>query len=155
MKQHKTPSFVAEFPLKTTPVNIKHVLGKQVVGLDIGPSVIAGVSATDAILEKFCLSVAKPWKAIHRIQRAMDRSRRAINPQNYDARGVPLKVKHKLASLCAELERRLASKRQHAHGELCNRILRQGNIIKTERLSYRAFQKAFGKSVGCSAPGNK
>jgi hypothetical protein len=34
-----------------------------------------------------------------------------------------------------------------------NRILAQGNVIKLERLSYRAFQKTYGKSVGFRAPG--
>src|SRR5258708_337372 len=29
----------------------------------------------------------------------------------------------------------------------------QGNIIKTEKLSYRAFQKMYGRSVGFRAPG--
>jgi len=144
------------------PLKANRTIGEQVVGLDLGPSEIAGVSQTDAMLEKFCPSVVKPWKAIRRIQRAMDRSRRATNPQNYDNRGVPLKGRHiwkkssryrKLAGQCAGLERRLAAERRRAHGELCNRILGQGNIVKTEKLSYRAFQKMFGKSVGRSAPG--
>lgn len=145
-----------------SPAKAGRTKGEQVVGLDLGPSVLAGVSATDAMLEKFCPSVVKPWKAIRRVQLAMDRSRRTMNPENYDARGVPLKGRRKwkkssrylkLAGLGAELDRRLASERRRAHGELCNRILVQGNIIKTEKLSYRAFQKIFGKSVGRSAPG--
>ncbi|HAA28352.1 MAG TPA: hypothetical protein DCE56_12545, partial [Cyanobacteria bacterium UBA8553] len=36
---------------------------------------------------------------------------------------------------------------------LVNDILRTGDIIKLEKLSYKAFQKLFGKSVGKRAPG--
>jgi hypothetical protein len=36
---------------------------------------------------------------------------------------------------------------------LVNTILRTGNTFKLEKLSYKAFQKLFGKSVGKRAPG--
>jgi hypothetical protein len=36
---------------------------------------------------------------------------------------------------------------------LVNDILRQGNLIQFEKLSYKAFQRQFGKSVGLRAPG--
>jgi putative transposase len=45
-----------------------------------------------------------------------------------------------------ERERRLAAERKRCHGELANRILGQGTTIKTEKLSYRAFQCRFGRS---------
>jgi hypothetical protein len=145
-----------------SPVKAARTVGSGITGLDLGPSVIAAVSETDAIVERFCPSVEKPWKGIRKIQRAMDRSRRATNPENYDSKGVPLKGRRawkksaryrKLAKLNAEMERRLASERKRAHGELCNRILGQGAVVKTEKLSYVSFQKMFGKSVGRSAPG--
>ncbi|MFQ5616796.1 MAG: zinc ribbon domain-containing protein, partial [Anaerolineales bacterium] len=53
----------------------------------------------------------------------------------------------------AELQRKLAAHRRSLHGALINRILAQGNRIKTEKLSYKAFQQMFGKSVGTRAPG--
>jgi putative transposase len=55
-----------------------------VVGLDIGPSNIAAVGHTDAIFEQFCPCVVQPWKELRRIERAMDRSKRANNPQCFD-----------------------------------------------------------------------
>ncbi len=42
---------------------------------------------------------------------------------------------------------RVAAERRRAHGELANRILAQGDQIKTEKLSSRAFQRAFGRSA--------
>jgi putative transposase len=52
-----------------------------------------------------------------------------------------------LARQNRECERRLAAERRRSHGELANRILGQGTTVKTERLSYRAFQKLFGRST--------
>ena len=54
---------------------------------------------------------------------------------------------------CIERERRLAAERKRAHGELANRILGQGTEIHLEKLSYRAFQKRYGRSVKVRAPG--
>lgn len=132
-----------------------------VVGIDVGPSAIAAVSDADAILERFCPSVEQPWKEMRRLERAMDRSRRATNPENFDRRGRAKNGKRKwhrsrryqkLAEKRRERERRLAAERKRAHGELANRIVAQGNTVKAERLSYRAFQAAFGRSTkvrGC------
>jgi hypothetical protein len=65
-----------------------HETAEGVVGLDIGPSTIAVVSTEDAALEGFCPSVIEPWKDSRRILHAMDRSRRATNPGNFDAKSI-------------------------------------------------------------------
>ena len=136
-------------PTKCTP-------GASVVGLDLGPSTIAAVSGADATLERFCPTVEQPWRELRRLERAMDRSRRATNPDHFDRRGRAKKGKrrwlrsrryHRLAEKRRERERRLAAERKRAHGELANRILAQGKSIKTEKLSYRAFQRCFGRSA--------
>lgn len=139
-----------------------HETKDGVVGLDIGPSTIAAVSSEGATLEGFCPSVIEPWEDSRRVLRAMDRSRRATNPDNFDAKGrcrkgfkkwnrsrryQTLAVKHR------ERDRRLAVERKRTHGELANRILAGGTTIKTEKLSYKSFQKNFGRSVKVRAPG--
>lgn len=53
----------------------------------------------------------------------------------------------------AEIERRLSSARKRDHGHLSNKILSIGNVVKTEKISYVAFQKMFGKSTKVRAPG--
>jgi transposase len=127
-----------------------------VVGLDLGPSMIAAVADTDAMLERFCPAVEQPWRELRRLERAMDRSRRATNPDNFDCRGCAKKGKkrwkrsrryQRLAQKRRERERRLAAERKRSHGELANRVLAQGDAIKTEKLSYRSFQGAFGRST--------
>jgi hypothetical protein len=45
-----------------------------------------------------------------------------------------------------------AHSRKRAHGELANRVLAQGNIIRLEKVSYRGFQRSFGRSVKRRAP---
>jgi hypothetical protein len=50
-------------------------------------------------------------------------------------------------------QRNLAQRRKRAYGRLADRILGQGNMIKTEKLSDRSLQKNFGRSVKVRAPG--
>jgi hypothetical protein len=52
------------------------------------------------------------------------------------------------------VHRCLAAHRRSLHGSLANRILGQGATIHTEKLSYRALQRRFGRSVGRRAPGS-
>ena len=135
------------------------VTGQGVVGLDIGPSTIASFSLEQASLEPFCPTVTQPWKELQRVERALDRSRRATistrtgrsekDQRNANAHGVSkdLLLKRK------EREKRLAAERKRSHGQLANRILAQGKTVKTEKLSYRAFHRCFGRSVKVRAPG--
>ncbi len=95
----------------------------------------------------------------------LDRQRRANNPQNYDEKGRPRKrgkrrlvwknSKGYLATRrrLAQQERKLAAHRKSLHGRLAHEIVRLGNTIRTEKLSYKGWQKQYGKSVGHAAPG--
>ncbi len=140
----------------------KHALGQGVVGLDIGPSTIAIVSDTSATLERFCDELKPQQKAIRKLQRKMDRQRRANNPDNFNADGTAKKGSrlwrfskryvHTRKQL-AELHRQQAEHRKSLHRQMVNRVLAQGDSIKLEKLSYRAFQRQFGKSVGFRGPG--
>ena len=53
----------------------------------------------------------------------------------------------------ANLEPKLAAHRKSLHSRLINDIFRTGDVFKLEKISYKAFQKLFGKSVGKRAPG--
>src|SRR5207245_5890479 len=48
----------------------------------------------------------------------------------------------------ATTERKLAEHRKSLHGELAHEIVALGNTIQLEKISYKAWQKNFGKSVG-------
>lgn len=140
----------------------KHTISEGVCGLDIGPSTIAAVGEDDAFLSQFCDEVIQPWKDIKREHRAQDRSRRATNPGNYNEDGTVKKGSRKWhrsnrykkrQARIAECQRKLSAIRKKQHGELCNKVLSIGNIVKAEKLSYRSFQKNFGKSVAVRGPG--
>src|SRR5690348_1306189 len=100
-----------------------------------------------------------------RLQRKLDRQRRANNPQNYDEKGrIKKHGKRRLTwkqskgylatkRRIAARERKLAAHRKSLHGRLVHQIIQRGNTIRTEKLSYKAWQKQYGKSVGHNAPG--
>ncbi|MFB2935083.1 zinc ribbon domain-containing protein [Aerosakkonemataceae cyanobacterium BLCC-F154] len=150
----------------------KNQLGSGTVGLDIGPSTIAIVGDDSARLTRFAPELQFAEKEIRQLQRKMERSRRANNPQNYNPDFVNQKGRQKKGTVkkgCqqwnnsktylqtqtskANLERELAAHRKSLHGKLVNEILSLGSVIKLEKLDYKAFQKLFGKSVGKRAPG--
>jgi putative transposase len=100
-------------------------------------------------------------KEKRKLQRKMDRQRRANNPQNYNVNGTVKKGKKKwkksnhyntTSSEGAELDRKLAAHRKSIHVRDINEIISMGTSIKTEKIPYRAWQKNFGKSVQERAP---
>jgi hypothetical protein len=63
----------------------KHPVGSDTIGLDLGPSTLAIVPREGTPrLELLCAELAPDAKTIRRLQRQMDRQRRANNPDNYD-----------------------------------------------------------------------
>ena len=133
------------------------------VGLDVGPSTVAVYSEHGAGLVPLAPEVEQPWASARRIQRAMDRSRRATNPQCFNAdgtwrRGAKVAVRsaayQALRKNLAETERVLEARRKRSHGALANRILACGNVLQSEKLSYTAFQKNFGRSTKVRAAGS-
>jgi hypothetical protein len=95
----------------------------------------------------------------------MDRQRRAANPDNYDEKGrIKKQGKRRLHWKTskgyertrwrkAEKERRLSAHRKSLHGQKVHEIIAVGTTIILEKISYRAWQKQYGKSVGLRAPG--
>jgi putative transposase len=140
----------------------QHTLGKGVVGLDLGPSAIAVVSAQQALLQPFCPEVAPDEKALRRLDRKLDRQQRANNPAHYDERGQVKKGRKRwqvstrqrtAQARRREFHRKLAATRKCSHGQLAHQVLALGDTFQLEQLSYRAWQRTYGKSVQCCAPG--
>lgn len=52
----------------------------------------------------------------------------------------------------AEIERQLAAHRKSLQNQLAHEVFSLGNVVKLEKLSYKAFQRMYGKSVGRRAP---
>jgi hypothetical protein len=144
----------------------KHTVGTDTVGLDLGPSSIAIVPRqADARLEPLCAELRPDARSIRRLQRQMERQRRAANPERYDERGRPNKRGKGTAPWKqsrryqatqrrkAARERKLVAHRKSLHGQLAHQIVAVGHTIITEKISYRGWQKHYGRSVGLRAPG--
>ena len=140
----------------------QHRLGTGIVGLDLGPSAIAVVAEQQAILQPFCPEVAPDAQALRRLDRHLDRQRRANNPANYDERGrikrgkqrwKVSKRQRKAQARRREVHRKLAATRKRSHGQLAHRVLALGSAFHLEQLSYRSWQRTYGKSVQLCAPG--
>jgi hypothetical protein len=155
-------SFVQLVQDGVAPAKYEFLSSGQFVGLDIGPSTVAIVAGDAVGLEKFAPSVEQPWKQMRVLQRAQDRSRRAMNPDNYAEDGTVKKGSKRWAKSLryerrqhklADLERCLAAARKRDHGELANKILGLGNLVQLEKLSYKGMQKNYGRSAKVRASG--
>jgi len=160
--------YVVQLALEGVPHHkLKHTVGNDIIGADLGPSSIAVVPREgEASLAMFCEELALDEKQIRRLQRQMDRQRRAANPGNYDDKGRIKKRSGKQKLVWkqskgyeqtrrrkAEKERKLAAHRKSLHGRKVHEIMAVGNTVILEKLSYKAWQKQYGRSVGLRAPG--
>ena len=66
---------------------VKHKMGTEKVGLDVGPSTIAVVGDTKASLQEFCKEITYLDKKKRVLQRKLNRQRRKNNPHNYNDNG--------------------------------------------------------------------
>jgi hypothetical protein len=141
-------------------------VGSDIIGLDIGPSTLAIVPQQgNADLVTLCEELAPNTRKKRRLQRKMERQRRANNPENYDALG-RVRKHSKTRLRWKESKRYKASRRQHAtaerklaahrkslHGNLAHRIAQMGTTISMEKTSFKGWQKQYGRSMGLRAPG--
>ena len=162
--------------------NYRHKYGKGTIGADIGTQTVAYTSDTEVGLKNLAErgnSIQTSERKERLLYRAMDRSRRATNPQNYNPDGTIKKgcktweySNHyrKLKARHSELCRINAINRQLAINEDVNHLRSLGDTFVTEpknagRLMRRAKEttknnsgrfnrkKRFGKSVRNRCPG--
>src|SRR5258707_7177320 len=160
--------YSVQLALEGTPYQKKpkNQPGHDVIGLDLGPSTLAIVPREgEARLVPLCEELRPNARKKRRLERKLDRQRRANNPQNYDEKGrVKKHGKRRLAwknskgylatrRRLAHQGRKLAAHRKSLHGRLVNEMIRTGNDIRIEKVSYKGWQKQYGKSVGMRAPG--
>lgn len=160
----------------------RHKYGKGTVGADIGTQTVAYTSGTECGLKNLAergRGILASERKERLILRAMDRSRRATNPQNYNADGTVRKGRKawrysnhykKLRARHSELCRTNAVNRQLAINEDANRLRGLGDAFVTEpknaaRLMKRAKEttknskgksnrkKRFGRSIKNRCPG--
>ena len=159
---------------------VRHPVGSGAVGIDIGPQTIAYASDTEVALKELADKVNNIEQKKRVLQRKLDRSRRATNPDNYAPdgtirRGVKLtRNKSRKYLKCqkelAYIQRQQADIRKRQHNELANHLLILGDRFYVEDMEWPALthrakkteisektgkikrKKRFGKSVGNKAP---
>ena len=139
----------------------KNLIGTETVGIDVGTSTVAIVGEKTAKLCQFCDELNVSQKKIRRLQRKLNRQRRANNPNNYDEKGIVKKGaknwqksnRQKQTSYqLGNIQRKTAAHRKSLHGKLANEVLKIGTKIKLEKVSYKGWQRRYGKSIGLRAP---
>lgn len=169
------------FKINKETGEIKRRIGVGNVGLDIGTQTIAIVSNTDAKLLELADRVQNIENEKRKLQRHMDRSKRANNPGNFNSNGtikkqgnkkvkwIKSKKYIKAQSKLKELYRKQADIREYQHQLLSNYILSLGNKIYVEDMNFKGLQakvkktekndkgkfkkkKRFGKSLANKAP---
>jgi hypothetical protein len=134
------------------PCNQRHptVYGNASAGIDPGVTTMAFVSDKEARLYELAPECREDEAEIRRLNRAMDRSRRSNNPENYNEDGTIRKGRlrwknsrryTRLSDRRRELYRRCRVKREEAHHLLAKEMLRKASFIKTEKMSYRGLAK--------------
>jgi len=145
------------------------------IGLDLNISNIAFVADNCAGLLPFAQGIPTFEREIQSLQRRMQRSQRANNPNNYQQdftakkgrkavtkKGKPKKGKRKwknsktyikTAAKKRELERRKKAYAKSQNRKIVNEVLRHGKQIKTENVSVKGWQKRYGKAISVKSPG--
>ena len=141
------------FPKRTKDGVIKHPCGDGIVGCDIGTQTIAYTSDHVVGLENLAErgnSIRCVERQQRLVQRAMDRSRRAMNPDNYNADGTIRKGKkawtkskryQKLQLRYRELCRVSAENRKLAIHEQVHKMRSLGDVFVTEAKNAKKLQK--------------
>lgn len=160
---------------------IKHPLGQGDVGIDIGTSTVAYSSTDDVKIIELANKVQNIENQKRRLLRKMDRSRRSINPNNYNEDGTIKKQGNKKVTWfksnhyikyqneLKELYRKQADVRKYQHECLANQIISLGDNFYVEDMNFSGLQKRslktekndkgkfkrkkrFGKSIANRAP---
>jgi putative transposase len=132
----------------------------QSVSVDFGPKRIAVsnevISFEDRIMGDSLQGLVGECKAL---QRRMSRSLRLNNREAFNSGTLRKGVRLKRTKSCQKLalkkkdgDRRMACHRKCVLGYRAHEILQLGRVVKLEHISYKAWQKRYGESVGESAP---
>lgn len=161
----------------TSPAKKRHTtIGR--VGVDIGTSTIAIVSDYNVSIDELSKEIKDYGNELKQINRKIERSKRILNPDNYNEDGTLKTGKHKwiISKNCKKLfhkrkyiNQKIKNIRKYLYELKANEILSQGNEIIVETMDFKALQKRkketekdekgrfkkkkrFGKSIAKHAP---
>lgn len=156
--KHKWRYYV-ELVMESLPPMKERKIGKGRVGIDIGTSTIAAVSEADMVFKELNDGIESIDAEIRRLNRQLDRQRRANNPDNYNANGTiksnsksfhKVWKKSKCQSLTEDKIREQYAKRSaklsQFQDDLANEIVAMGDEIVIEAMNFQALQKRVKKT---------
>lgn len=129
---------------------IKHTYGNGDVGIDIGTSTCAVVSSEKCTLTVLGDDVRRYDQKIARLNRRLDRSRRATNPGNYKDDGTIKRGRkkwhysntyRKTVMKKKSLERRQTDSLKQSQERFANEVIAQGTSIYAENMSFAGLQR--------------
>lgn len=138
---------------------VKHYIGSGNVGIDIGTQTIAISSKTKVKLLELCPEVNNIEKQKRVLNRKLDRSKRANNPDNYNEDGTIKKQGNKKViwiksnkyiktqNELKEIQRKQAVIRKQSHEKLANHILSLGDSVYVEKMQFAGLQKRAKKTT--------
>ena len=148
--------------LKKDTMTPKYPLGTGRVGLDIGPQTLAAVGYKHISMNELAPHANQPFAALRRVNRAMDRSRRATNPDFFNEDGTIIPINKisserknkngkrdwkqssrykRLADERRYLYAKTARTRRIEHNKLANQILQYGDTFFIETMRFSALAK--------------
>ena len=135
----------------------RHKMGSSKVGIDMGPQT-AGITSDETVrLLELAPEINTPYRSIGNLQRKMDRSLRATNPNKFKENGTfnrsnrdPwVKSKHYQADQLKlqRIQGKLSSLRKQFHNILANEVISQGTEVYVEEMSFKGLQKRAKKTT--------
>ncbi len=184
------PRYFLQMVLEGQPVakrkkdgTFRHTYGTGRIGVDFGTQSLGIVTDEHVILKNLAERSENSLdmeRTLANLQRYMDRSKRATNPQNFDEKGRIKKGRKmwrfstryfKAKTKMKELHRKAAVNRKLAHNEEINRLRSYGDALYIEPMKFKPLQqkvkeakqdektgrwkrrKRFGKSIQHRSPG--
>lgn len=143
--------YYVQLILEGIPPLKKIGVGQGDVGIDVGTQTAAIVADNGVMLVELSPQTKAVDKEIIRLQRKLDRSRRATNPDNFNPDGtikrgikcqwIKSKKYIKTQLLLKDRYRKRAEIRRQSHNKLAKHILSLGSNVKIENMDYKALQR--------------
>lgn len=146
---------------------VLHSMGRGRVGLDIGPRTLAYCADTAVSLVELAQGLQNMENELRRVNRAMDRSRKATNPKMFKPDGTVVRINNlppeclnrrgrrrwsnsrrywRLTMRRRALYRKQAALRKHLHRRLANLLLPLGDKFFVEDMRWRALARRSKKT---------
>jgi len=136
-------------PRRKKDGSFRHKEGTGVVAADIGTQSLAVTTEHEVVLKNLAeRTTTSRERELVLLQRKLDRSRRATNPDCFDKKGRAIKKMHtkskrylKTQKKLRNLHRVLTENKKYAHREDINILRSLGDVFITEPSNYKALQK--------------